>query len=114
MNQVICSSTVMWLLSSTTASSAWRSGEIARVMSALSRATDVGPDLLERYGVALGQQFVVAAPGPDFGIGRHEDFHFGIGEYHRADVAAVHHHAPLPAHRLLHGHEFFAVPGGSS
>lgn len=27
---------------------------------------DVGPDLLERYGVAFGQQFVVAAPGPDF------------------------------------------------
>ena len=42
---------------------------------------------------SFGQQFVVAAPGPDFGIRRHEDFHFGIGEYHRADVASVHDHA---------------------
>nr|DAF45631.1 MAG TPA: hypothetical protein [Siphoviridae sp. ctBLh2] len=67
---------------------------------------DVALDLLERYRVALGLQFVVAAARPYGGIGRHEYLQFGIGKYHRADVSSVHHHAAAASHLLLHGHEF--------
>jgi len=97
----------MQLLSSTTASSACRR-RYGTAHVGLVALADIALDLLQRHVVALGAQFVVTAAGPHLGVGRHENLQFGVGEYHRADVAAVHHHAAAASHLLLHGHQLAA------
>ena len=44
-------------------------------------------------------------------VGSHKEFEFGIGEYHSADIAAIHHHALISAHLLLHSHQLGAHLG---
>ena len=111
MNHAICSSTLMRLLSSTTASGACRRGDTARLMSALSRSRTLRSISSSDTSSPLARRLVVAAPRPHGGVGRHEDLQFGVGEDHRADVAAVHHHAAAASHLLLHGHELRRTSG---
>ena len=74
---------------------------LARAVDAVTHV-DVFEHLLKgRRGVALGAQLVKAALGAYLGACRSKHLHLGIGEYHRADVAAVHHHALVLAHGLL-------------
>ena len=51
-------------------------------------------------GIGRGH-FLKAADDADGGVGRHEDFQFGVGEYDGADVAAIHDKSAMAAHGLL-------------
>ena len=60
---------------------------------ALVPAQDVGQDVGLRYRSAGGAEFERPAAGPHLRRRSDEDFHIGIGENHRSDVAAVEHRA---------------------
>ena len=82
-----------WVVSSKCASGAGFSGAVVRPMSRSSRALDVGQHLRLLDRARRGPQFQRAAARPHLGRCGDEDFHVGVGEDDRADVAAVEHGA---------------------
>lgn len=99
----------MWLLSSTMASSALlgeRRYSAAHTRPCNAFLADVTLDffhLVPRRTPAVSS--LLAAACANSGVGRHEQFQFGVGEY-RADVAAVHHTPGVYPISLLHGDQF--------
>ena len=51
---------------------------------------------------APGRQFLGPALCPDLRCGSEEDLHRGLGQYHRANVPAVHNYVVLPGNLPLH------------
>lgn len=94
----------MFVESTSTASSACRSGSVSRFMSCASRAFSSASTWLVRRHVALLDLLAIAAAGAFLRRGRQKDLHRRVGQHPRADVPAIDQHVRRRGDFALRGH----------